>query len=462
MKELNLRCKLIIPMFMTGSDKETPELRPTEFKGMMRWWWRAIKAEDNLQKLKKEEAEIFGSIEKSKSKVKIKIYIQHNNSHKEENIIDDDKSKSQLDDFYKGKNLKQEYNLKWEFNKKKQTLDGEDKGIAYLLYSTVLPGKERAYIKTEFNFNIEISSFDEDAFKQAVASLWTAINLGGFGTRARRGGGNIVVVSKVGEELLDSIPKGKNSTELANWIINNFKKAKTLITNYNSWAFSYSNLCFSRFVISENSFNSWKEALNDIGKQYLDFRIQHKNKIFDSAVFGLPVIHHGFKIEGSKTTRRSSPLIIKILLSEGKYWWMVIRLFGEFLQEEEVLVKKVKKEDKWQIEGTQKPTYTLIDEFWNKLKSKGEEFILNKPESLDKIVNKIRNELNPERIILFGSRARGDAHKNSDIDIALKTEHSIEKLSITGPFDIINLNRASPEIKEKIKKEGVILYERKS
>ncbi|MCX7870024.1 MAG: type III-B CRISPR module RAMP protein Cmr1 [bacterium] len=83
MKELNLRCKLITPMFMAGSDKETTELRPTEFKGMIRWWWRAIKAEDNIQKLKKEEAEIFGSIEKEgKSKLYIRILTELNESDK--------------------------------------------------------------------------------------------------------------------------------------------------------------------------------------------------------------------------------------------------------------------------------------------------------------------------------------------------------------------------------------------
>lgn len=386
MKKLNLRCKLITPMFMYGSDKESVELRTSEFKGMMRWWWRAIKAQDNIEKLKKEEAEIFGSIEKGKSKIKIKIYLQNNNLNEGENLRNEDKFKTQPEDFHKGINLKQEYNLKWEYNKKEKTLDGEDKGIGYLLYSTVLPQKEKSYIKAGFSFNIEICSFDEDAFKQGVASIWAAINLGGFGTRSRRGGGNIVVVSKVGEELLDFIPKGKNSRELAEWIINNFRKAKTLITDYNSWAFSYSNLCFSRFIISENSFNSWKEALNDIGKQYLEFKTEHRDKIFDSAVFGLPVIHHGFKIEGNSSTRRSSPLIIKILLSEDKYWWMVIRLFGEFLQEGEVLVKKEKEKDKEKDKDkkTQKPTYTLIDEFWNKLKSTGKEFILNKPEYLDK------------------------------------------------------------------------------
>ena len=48
------KCRVVTPMFMAGADNETPELRPSEFKGMMRFWWRAIKAEDNIEKLKQE------------------------------------------------------------------------------------------------------------------------------------------------------------------------------------------------------------------------------------------------------------------------------------------------------------------------------------------------------------------------------------------------------------------------
>ncbi len=35
MREIKFVCKVITPMFMTGADGRTPELRPSEFKGMM-------------------------------------------------------------------------------------------------------------------------------------------------------------------------------------------------------------------------------------------------------------------------------------------------------------------------------------------------------------------------------------------------------------------------------------------
>ncbi|MCX7942868.1 MAG: type III-B CRISPR module RAMP protein Cmr1 [Dictyoglomaceae bacterium] len=78
MYTLTLKCKIITPLFMSGADGRTPELRPSEFKGMMRWWWRAIRAEDNIDNLRKEEAEIFGGTEKKEGRSKVKIKIKSN------------------------------------------------------------------------------------------------------------------------------------------------------------------------------------------------------------------------------------------------------------------------------------------------------------------------------------------------------------------------------------------------
>lgn len=61
MQSVKIRLELITPMFMAGADSKTPELRAPSIKGMMRFWWRAIKAESNLDELREEEAKIFGS-----------------------------------------------------------------------------------------------------------------------------------------------------------------------------------------------------------------------------------------------------------------------------------------------------------------------------------------------------------------------------------------------------------------
>jgi len=75
MNEIKFKCRVITPMFMAGADGKTPELRPSEFKGMMRFWWRAIRADDNIENLKKEEAKIFGGTGEKEGKSKVMIRI---------------------------------------------------------------------------------------------------------------------------------------------------------------------------------------------------------------------------------------------------------------------------------------------------------------------------------------------------------------------------------------------------
>lgn len=73
-----------------------------------------------------------------------------------------------------------------------------------------------------------------------------------------------------------------------------------------------------------------------------------------------------------------------------------------------------------------------------------------------------------EKIILFGSRARGDYKERSDIDIAVcggKIEAFEAALDEKCPtllkFDVINLNKPiQKELLQSIQKEGVVIYEK--
>ena len=76
-----------------------------------------------------------------------------------------------------------------------------------------------------------------------------------------------------------------------------------------------------------------------------------------------------------------------------------------------------------------------------------------------------------EKILLFGSRARGDYRRSSDIDLAVFTkeishtqqnliEHAINGMSTPLKIDVIFMNRLKKEkLIFNIKKEGVIIYE---
>lgn len=72
-----------------------------------------------------------------------------------------------------------------------------------------------------------------------------------------------------------------------------------------------------------------------------------------------------------------------------------------------------------------------------------------------------------KKVILFGSRARGDNFERSDIDLAvsggnpLDFQYDLEEEAWTLlMFDVVNLNREiSEELQAEIRRDGVILYE---
>ena len=83
-------------------------------------------------------------------------------------------------------------------------------------------------------------------------------------------------------------------------------------------------------------------------------------------------------------------------------------------------------------------------------------------------IRALAEKYNIEKVILFGSRARGDFYRTSDIDIAscggdfLRFSLDVDEQTATLlQYDIVNLEGAvSEELRNAILKEGKILYEK--
>jgi len=87
--------------------------------------------------------------------------------------------------------------------------------------------------------------------------------------------------------------------------------------------------------------------------------------------------------------------------------------------------------------------------------------IVGLPGSIEKIVNKLTAREDVIAVILFGSRARGDAYPFSDYDIAVvlkkgASRRGIESLSGKN-VDVVVFNDLPPYMKYSILKEGKIL-----
>ena len=89
-----------------------------------------------------------------------------------------------------------------------------------------------------------------------------------------------------------------------------------------------------------------------------------------------------------------------------------------------------------------------------------------KPIVIEEICD-IARKYNVQKVILFGSRARGNFKEKSDIDLAVQGGDFIrfmldvnEETSTLLKFDIVNLDEEiQNELRESIKKEGKIVYE---
>jgi predicted nucleotidyltransferase len=89
------------------------------------------------------------------------------------------------------------------------------------------------------------------------------------------------------------------------------------------------------------------------------------------------------------------------------------------------------------------------------------------------IVDTIIKRARPKRILLFGSRARDDAHERSDYDIAIDDEQltpallariraDIEEIPTLHQIDVLWVNNTTGAFRQRILSEGRVLYERPS
>ncbi len=92
----------------------------------------------------------------------------------------------------------------------------------------------------------------------------------------------------------------------------------------------------------------------------------------------------------------------------------------------------------------------------------------NLPQRVQRDIRRIAKENDIERVILFGSRAKGDHTERSDIDIAVCGNNFDdfywdinEKVHSLLSFDIVNLNdEIACDLKDEIESDGITIYEK--
>lgn len=90
-------------------------------------------------------------------------------------------------------------------------------------------------------------------------------------------------------------------------------------------------------------------------------------------------------------------------------------------------------------------------------------------EGIEKLVELAERSLALRRVYLFGSRARGDAHRFSDVDLAFEHDSSPaqwarfvntaqDECPLLLDLDLVDLAEATAALRERILREGKILH----
>ncbi len=371
MFHVQLTVETLTPLFLGGADPREPELRPASFRGVMRFWFRALYGGvvgiSDLNSLRQAEAETFGTTENG-SPVIVRLH----------------------------------------GNVGSQQFPSYDSGVQYLFWSVVGSKRGRSCFPPDSQFILMLQTRagvdGDEPLRRSLASLWLLTRLGGVGSRARRGAGSLQVTklnhaepaglmqhfSLPGFEVLATTPD-----QLCGELAMGLKRLQSLFGT--KTANSLVNPDFDvlhpdccRVVVMRETWKTWHEALNDIGTKFKEFRIPRppdlnvrnallgRGKNFQPvprAAFGLPIVFHyrdrsvpDGSLEGEDHDRRASPLMIRVARLANEKFAVVLTAFKATLLDETYLDSKDYEQLKLKPKGyapvyTDPPDLGIIDRF---------------------------------------------------------------------------------------------------
>ena len=265
--EIEARYRVVTPLFCAGADPQRAELRAPSFKGVLRFWWRALawpRLNGDLDCIQNEEEALFGNADRGQSRVSIRL----------------DPPPRQLYDL--GKNL------------------SVPQGARYLGYGILERDADRirGYLRAPvaFDVHLRVRGLSSDQRGSLIHVLVALGTLGGMGSRSRRGFGSLVLASlKVDRQHRWKPPA---SIRALGDTIRRFHsdQSPNRLPQYTAISAG------ARYLLLSSGRGRPLDLLGDIGTEYkAAIRSTDRSK---RTVFGLP--------RGRHVDRRASPLFIHV------------------------------------------------------------------------------------------------------------------------------------------------------
>lgn len=345
MQEVTFTLETVTPLFLAGANQEEAELRAPSFRGVLRYWLRALLGgiygtdTDGLKKVWEEEKKVFGTTDQG-SAVMLRLGLGG---------LGDTKP----------------------FAKEQPNPNKPPSGRDYLFWSMEKLGKNgvlRRHYPPGGVFTVTFyqRGGDPAALQRAVAAFWLLVYLGGLGSRSRRGAGSLNVKEvKDWEENL-SFTLSETPEALADFLRDGLREVRTLcmpagisprrIAQNSAFDVLTPSPEFCRIWVlrGPRRWDTADDALRAIGKQLSDFRTEATEDgrnvwawaegedigTIEGIIFGVPL---QFRSDGQtlfvqgvqgrgrsekKYDRRASPLSLHITrLSKGQGYVGVAVLF---------------------------------------------------------------------------------------------------------------------------------------
>jgi CRISPR-associated protein Cmr1 len=277
-------------------------------------------------------------------------------------------------------------------------------GIAYLFFGARLTHRKAIANGCQFSctFHLRAGVQNPKVLQAVAAVLWLLTNLGGLGMRARKGGGNLRVVSadwndpllpslvlqaRTPEQLQSALQHGLH--RLREWAAEAFGGSLSP-TFETPPAFDVLHPDWCSIAVVNREFDDWKEALDAFGQTMQRFRNRYEPDYSNvkavlqgsshlqpvqRAAFGLPIAFY-FRslndkratLEGEEHDRRASPLLVRVTkLANGKCVLVLTRFRCLFLPTNERLQLRYRERHDERKVFTTQPNETLLDEFLDRL-----------------------------------------------------------------------------------------------
>jgi CRISPR-associated protein Cmr1 len=311
MQEVIFTLRTLTPLFLAGADQTAAELRAPSFRGLMRYWQRALvgglvgTTPQGLEKVKATETAVFGATDTG-SAVSLKVSA----------------ASSEPKEFTE--QISERVGGKWQAT-----------GKGYLLWSMARSGSiERRNLKparwyfppgTNFEVTLSARGQDDTKLKQAVAAFWLLTLLGGIGSRSRRCAGSVAVQTVKGNIVGLPFNLPQNGEALKQQIEQGIKTAKALYQlnqlsiRQAQFDILTQGMCRIWILQDDQPWPTAEIAMQRLGENLQSYRSHIA--IERRKIFGLPLPPIIFN------KRRASPLLLRVAELQGNKYVGVAVLF---------------------------------------------------------------------------------------------------------------------------------------